>query len=103
MNRAASTDETYYAIVDSIAYRIAKPRRLSQALREMKIKEDHDRKMKLREDYEKKCYEMKCYEMFMEWVDTKVYETRPSSFKQWPKGVPVHAADLRKVGFRYVG
>ena len=103
MIEPASTDETDCARVDSNAYRIQKPRSLSQALREMKIKEDHDRKMKLREDYEKKCYEMKSYEMCMDWVDTKVYETRLSSFKQWPKGVPVHAADLSKAGFRYTG
>ena len=100
---AASTDETDCWRVDSKVHKIKKPRSLSQALREMKIKEDHDRKMKLREEYEKRSYEMKSYEMCMDWVDTKVYETRLSSFKQWPKGVPVHTADLSKAGFRYTG
>ena len=100
---AASTDETDCGRVACNVYKIQKPRSFSQALREMKIKEDHDRKMQLREDYEKKCYEMKSYEMCMDWADTKVYETRLSSFKQWPKGVPVHAADLSKAGFRYTG
>ena len=101
---AASTDEADCARVDSKAYRTEKSRSLSQALREMKIKEDHDRKMKLREDHEKKCYEMKSYEMksykmCMDWVDTKLYEMRLSSLKQWPKGVPIHAADGSKAGY----
>ena len=65
----------------------------------MKIKEYHDKKLKLREDYEKKCYQMKSDEMCIDWIDTKVL----SSFKQWPKDVPVHAADLSKAGFRYTG
>ena len=82
MMGAASTNEADCVRVDSNAYRIQKPRGLSHALREMRIKEDHNRKMKLREDYEKKFYEMKSYEMCMDWVDTKVYETRLSSFKQ---------------------
>ena len=51
MIEPALTDEAGCARVDSNAYRIQKPRSLSQALREMKIKEDHDKKMKLREDY----------------------------------------------------
>ena len=49
--------------VDSNAYRIQKPRSLSQAMREIKIKDDHDRMMNLRENFEKKCFEMKFYEM----------------------------------------
>ena len=69
----------------------------------MRIKESHDRKMMLREGYEKRCYEMMSYEMCMNWLDTNVHETRLSSFKQWPKGVPVHAVDLSKAGFRYIG
>ena len=94
---AASTDEVECARVDSNAY----PK--SQALREMRIKEDHDRKMKLREDYEKKCYERKSCEMCMDWVDTKVYEMRLSSFKQWPKRCPSSYSRFEKGGIRYTG
>ena len=68
-----STDEVDCMRVASSAYRIQKPRSLSQALREIRIKEEHDRKMKFKEGYEKKCYEMKSYEMCMDWVDKKVY------------------------------
>ena len=70
------------------------------ALREIRIKEDCDRKMKLREGYDKEWYERKSYEMCMDWVDTKVYETRLSSIKQNPKCVLVHATDLSKAGLR---
>ena len=88
MIEAASTDEAGCVKVDSNAYRIQQPRSLSQALREMRIKEDHDRKIKLREDYEKKCQEMKSYEMCIDWVDTKVYETRFIQFQTMAKRCP---------------